>query len=117
MIVREDILPMGFLKKSDYSGSYGGLRYRLNKITKKSVSDSGEEIKQDALLCEIWPGPFNYHTTPEVSKESAEFSFDEDGVTDAISWMNDKLAEDRGAIRLRAEWCNCCALYHPNIVN
>ena len=94
MIVREDILPMGFLKKSDYSGSYGGLRYRLNKITKKSVSDSGEEIKQDALLCEIWPGPFNYHTTPEEPKESAEFSFDEDGVTDAISWMNDKIAED-----------------------
>ena len=94
MIVREDILPMGFLKKSDYSGSYGGLRYRLNKISKTSVSDSGEEIKRDALLCEIWPGPFNYHTTPEELKESAEFSFDEDGVCDSISWMNDEYAGD-----------------------
>ena len=64
------------------------------EVTIWRKGDSGEEIKQDALLCEIWPGPFNYHTTPEESKESAEFSFDEDGVTDAISWMNDKLAED-----------------------
>ena len=94
MIRREDILPMGFLKKSDYSGSCGGLRYRLKKVTETSKDDSGEERKTDLLLCEIWPGPFNYHTTPDEVKESAEFSFDEDGVTDAISWMHDKLADD-----------------------
>ena len=94
MIKREDILPMGFLKKSDYSGSYGGLRYRLNKISKTVPTDSGEERTEDLLLCEIWPGPFNYHTTPEDVKQSKEFSFDEDGVSDAISWMNDDYAAD-----------------------
>jgi hypothetical protein len=96
MIRREDILPMGFLKKSDYSGSCGGLRYRLSKKSVESKSDSGEDITTNYLLCEIWPGPFNYHTTPVESKESKDFSFDEDGVLDAISWMNDKLAEDPG---------------------
>ncbi len=94
MIRREDILPMGFLKKSDFSGSCGGLRYRLDKKTKVSESDSGEKISTNILLCEVWPGPFNYHTTPPELKESKEFTFDEDGVTDAISWMNDMLAAD-----------------------
>ena len=96
MIRREDILPMGFLKKSDYSGSCGGLRYRLKKVTETFKDDSGEERKTDLLLCEIWPGPFNYITTPAELKMSEKFTFDEDGVCDAISWMNDRLAEDPG---------------------
>ena len=96
MIRREDILPMGFLKKSDYSGSCGGLRYRLKKVTETFTDDSGGEVKKDSLLCEIWPGPFNYITTPPELKESEKFTFDEDGVGDAIFWMNNKLAEDSG---------------------
>ncbi|MBP1586625.1 MAG: GNAT family acetyltransferase, partial [Lachnospiraceae bacterium] len=87
MIRRDDILPMGFLKKSDYSGSCGGLRYRLKKVTETVKDDSGEERKTDSLLCEIWPGPFNYITTPAEVKMSEKFPFDEDGVCDAISWM------------------------------
>jgi len=94
MIKREDILPMGFLKKSDYSGSYGGLRYRLKKGSVFFTDNDGEEKSKDVLHCEIWPGPFNYHTTPDELKEHKDFTFDEDGVLDAISWMNDKLAED-----------------------
>lgn len=94
LVKAEDILPMGFLKKSDFSGSCGGLRYRLEKVTETISSDSGEEVKNDKLLCTIWPGPFNYITTPEGRKETNTFSFDEDGVTDAISWMNDKLLEN-----------------------
>ena len=49
MIRREDILPMGFLKKSDYSGSCGGLRYRLKKVTETFTDDSGGEVKKDSL--------------------------------------------------------------------
>ncbi len=90
----EDILPMGFLNMSDFSGSCGGLRYRLEKKTESSESDSGETVKTDKLLCTIWPGPFNFITTADELKESATFSFDEDGVCDAVSWMNDKIAAD-----------------------
>jgi hypothetical protein len=94
IIKTEDILPMGFLKKSDYSGSCGGMRYRLEKTVETAVSDSGETVNTDKLLCIIWPGPFNFITTPDELKERALFSFDEDGVTDAVSWMNDRLASD-----------------------
>lgn len=90
MIQREDILSMEYLKKTEYTGGYRGMRYRLEKGSSKS--DSGEEIT--VLKVTIWPEPFNYFTTPEESKIREEFTFDEDGVVDAIAWMNDKYFED-----------------------
>lgn len=86
MIVREDILSMEYLKKTEYTGCHQGMRYRLEAV-------SIEEEKK--LKVTIWPEPFNFHTTPEEKKQSELFFFDEDGVKDAISWMNDKLYEDR----------------------
>ena len=41
------------------------------------------------------PEPFNYFKTPEEKKRRAYFSFDEDGVVDAVGWMNDRLFEDK----------------------
>ncbi len=77
MISAADILCMEFLKKSEFTGSHQGMRYRMER--------SGDE-----LLCTIWPEPFNFHTTPEEEKESKLFTFDEDGVEDAVAWMNDR---------------------------
>lgn len=85
MIQREDILSMEFLKKTEFTGSHQGMRYRLEGISR-------EEEKR--LMVTVWPEPFNYVTTPEEKKQRAEFSFDEDGVTDAVAWMNDRLFED-----------------------
>ena len=82
---------MEFLKKTEFTGSTEGMRYRLEKQEKKIVSDNGEEHVEKNLLCTIWPEPFNYHTTPEEQKDRKEFSFDRDGVEDAVSWMNDRL--------------------------
>ena len=38
---------------------------------------------------------FNYFKTPEEKKQRAMFSFDEDGVVDAVGWMNDRLFENK----------------------
>lgn len=62
------------------------MRYRLEGVT-------GGEGKR--LKVTIWPEPFNFFTTPEESKISALFSFDDDGVTDAVAWMNDRYSENR----------------------
>ena len=87
MIQREDILSMEYLKKTEYSGCHQGMRYRLEK---KEKEDGGKE-----LLVTVWPEPFNFFTTPEDQKARQAFSFDEDGVVDAISWMNDLLFEQK----------------------
>lgn len=86
MIKREDILSMEYLKKLEYSGSHQGMRYRLEKV---------EDEEGKKLLVTIWPEPFNFITTPEEEKTRATFSFDEDGVTDAIGWMNNVLFEQK----------------------
>lgn len=86
MIDRQDILSMEYLKKTEFTGSHQGMRYRLEGV-------SADDEKK--LLVTVWPEPFNYFTTPEEEKERAEFSFDEDGVADAVAWMNDRLFEEK----------------------
>lgn len=86
MINREDVLSMEYLKKTEYTGCHQGMRYRLEK---KETEDG------KFLLVTVWPEPFNYFTTPEDQKTTNRFSFDEDGVVDAIAWMNDLLFEQK----------------------
>ena len=86
MIVRDDILSMEYLKKTEYTGCHQGMRYRLEMVM-------AEETK--CLKCTVWPEPFNFFTTPEEEKESSLFGFDEDGIVDAIGWMNNRLFEDK----------------------
>lgn len=85
MIERQDILSMEYLKKTEFTGCHQGMRYRLEGV----AFESGKK-----LHVTVWPEPFNFFTTPEEDKESADFSFDEDGVTDAVAWMNDRLLEE-----------------------
>lgn len=86
MIVRDDILSMEFLKKSEYTGCHKGMRYRLEGVTK----EDGKQLKVT-----VWPEPFSFLKTPETDKQSEFFGFDEDGIVDAIGWMNNRLFEDK----------------------
>lgn len=86
MIQRSDILSLEYLKKTEFTGCHQGMRYRLEQVTE-------EEVKQ--LKVTVWPEPFNYVKTAEELKSSALFSFDEDGMMDAVAWMNDRLFEDK----------------------
>lgn len=86
MIQRGDILSMEYLKKTEFTGSYQGMRYRLEGVSE----EDGKRLKAT-----IWPEPFNYFTTPEESKVSELFTFDEDGVVDAVAWMNDRYFEEK----------------------
>lgn len=86
MIQRSDILSMEYLKKTEFTGCHQGMRYRLEGVL------DGEK-KQ--LKATVWPEPFNFFKTREEDKTSAVFSFDEDGVTDAVAWMNDRFFEEK----------------------
>lgn len=84
MIKREDVLSLEYLKKTEYTGSHQGMRYRLEGVM-------GEDGKR--LRTTVWPEPFNFVTTSEEKKQHEEFDFSEDGITDAVAWMNDRLFE------------------------
>lgn len=87
MIQRDDILSMEYLKKTEFTGCHKGMRYRLEGVV--------NENEEKQLLCTIWPEPFNYFKTPEEKKEKAFFPFQEEGVVDAVVWMNDKLEQEK----------------------
>ena len=97
MIQREDILSMEYLKKTEFTGCHRGMRYRLEKVQRETdeEKEDGSKIVSSFLHCTVWPEPFNFYTTPDSEKTAAEFSFDEDGIQDAIAWMNDRLFVDK----------------------
>ena len=85
MILRSDILSMEYLKKTEFTGGFQGMRYRLEGVN----TDDGRQLKAT-----VWPEPFNFFTTSEELKISELFTFDEDGITDAIRWMNERYFDD-----------------------
>lgn len=86
MIRYEDILSLEFLKKTEYTGSHGGMRYRLEGVT----AEEGRRLKAT-----IWPEPFAYGATPDEQKQSQEFDFSEEGIQEAVDWMNKQLPQGR----------------------
>lgn len=91
MINPEDVLSLEFLKKADcYTGCREGLRYRLRKMQKEDGT---------VLQAAAWPEPFNFFKTPEEEKSYQEFAFSEDGIADAVRWLNQKLFELKEAKR------------------
>ena len=85
MILRDDILSMEYLKKSEFTGCHQGMRYRLEGV-------GGKDERQ--LKVTVWPEPFNYFKTPDEKKQSAYFVFEEEGVLKAVSWMNERFEQD-----------------------
>lgn len=80
MIEKKDILPVSFLKKSPFTGSHQGMRYRLEK----AEGEGG-----DCLRVIFWEGPYSMDATPEEKKESREFVFSDDGICQALHWLNE----------------------------
>lgn len=79
MLTKQDFLSLNFVKKEDYTGSYQGLRYMLHQET---VED------EKKLQVFIWPEPFGFEATPQEVKLSELFAFSEEGLQQAIDWMN-----------------------------
>ena len=75
MLKRSDFLALGFYKKEKFTGSDAGMRFRVEK--------DGDE-----LLVTIWPEPFSFDNTPDEQKQCARFPFGEEGLCDAVEWLN-----------------------------
>ena len=80
MLSREDFLSLNFVKKEDFTGSHKGMRFMLQQETV-------EEEKK--LKVYLWSEPFGFEATPDEEKISALFEFSEEGLAQAIDWMNE----------------------------
>lgn len=84
MIERKDVMPVNFLKKEKFNGSFQGMRYRMEKTDKEEGT---------VLTVTVWPEPYGYDATPEEEKQREEFSFDENGILNGVEWLNQKYPE------------------------
>lgn len=99
MINRPELLALEFYKLRPFKGSDKGIRYMIQKDTVEIPSeaeeqewDSAEESKPETktvLTAYIWPEPFCFEVTPDEKKGSKQFEFSEEGLCDAISWLNE----------------------------
>lgn len=81
MLTRADFLSLSFVEKEDFAGSHKGMRFMLCK-------ELVEEEKR--LKAYIWSEPYGFDSTPEDKKLSEFFAFSEDGLVQAIDWMNER---------------------------
>lgn len=106
MITNEDILNMNFYKKEKFTGSYLGMRYLIQKAVEEvpatvsseaSAETSAEASDGDApvekidifRVC-IWPGPYNFATTPDEQKTYHSFPFTPEGKQQTVDWLNEQ---------------------------
>ena len=84
-ITRHDLLPIGFLKKSPYTGSKGKLRYRIE------TKEEGEapDVKK-YLLVSTWTTPFAFDKTPEEEITEEKFDFSDAEIDKIIEYLNEK---------------------------
>ena len=92
MIELHGQISMAFLKKSRFTGSYQGMRYLLQKAerTKEQGSQEQEDKTETVLEAVIWPEPFHYEKTEEEKKHKKDFPFHEDGLWEAVGWLNEE---------------------------
>ena len=81
MLKREDFMPIPYLKKAKFTGSYQGMRYRLRK------KEEGEEKFLEAV---IYPEPFCFEVTAEEEKEARDFPFTKEGYDGVVAWLNEQ---------------------------
>ncbi len=81
MLTRADFLSLNFIEKEDFTGSHKGMRFMLQK---EAVED------EKKLKAYVWSEPFGFTSTPDEQKLSELFAFNEEGLEQAINWMNER---------------------------
>ena len=86
MIDYKDVMPIPFLKKEAFTGSYQGMRYRMKKVD-VPVSEDSEDLTT-RLSVFVWPQPFCFEKTDDSLKTEQLFDFSAEGINHAVDWLN-----------------------------
>ena len=93
MIDIKDVMPISYLKNEHFTGSYQGMRYRMEK-SEIPLAENSEEKKIVLKIC-IWPQPFCFDKTDEAKKTWETFEFSPEGLTQAVNWLNIKYQDEK----------------------
>lgn len=81
MIDLSGIVGIPLLKKSRFTGSDKNMCFMLEKRTEDDVT---------RMAAVVWPGPYCHDSTPDEKKTTEFFEFSEDGLKQAVEWMNEQ---------------------------
>ena len=76
------IFSLALVKKERFCGSHGNMRYMLCKA-------------EEQLQSSVYPEPYCWEATPEDQKESKLFELSDEGIRQAVDWINEKYEEYR----------------------
>ena len=79
-IKEADLFNINFYKKEMFHGSCGSMRYRIAAQN----TDDGRRLRVT-----VWPGPYNYASTPDQEKRSEDFPFSREGLSAAAARLNE----------------------------
>lgn len=80
MLELNEFMPVNYLKKAGYTGSYKGMRFCMQKA-------EDQEGTACLAVC-AWPEPYGYDATPDEKKERLQLSFNEEGIARGVDWLN-----------------------------
>ena len=80
-MIDKRLIPYGGLKKEPFSGSHHGMRYMMN-------GDDGKNSTTFSVW--VYPEPWCFEQTPDEEKEHAVFSLSDEGMDQAIAWLNER---------------------------
>ncbi len=88
-----------------YFGSCKGMRYRLAADPLRCL-EPHEAPDGLELLATVWPEPYAYARTAEDQRVSERFPFTEEGMTNAVKWLNERYTaeEERWKAALETPW-------------
>lgn len=104
MIDIKDVMPISFLKKEPFTGSFHGMRYRIEKaeIPLENASEENADTEnkkkpetQTVLKTFIWPQPFCFDKTPDEQKSEKSFEFTSEGLAQAVDWLNERYVNEK----------------------
>lgn len=87
MIDLSGMISIPFLKKTVFTGSCLGMRFMIKKVS----DDDGDRIRVI-----VWPGPFSYEATEDEKKISHDVPFSQDGILEAVKWLNEHYEAEFG---------------------
>ena len=80
MIDLDGMISIPYLKKTVFTGSHTGMNFMIRKIS----GDEGDRIQGI-----VWPGPFSFAASEDEKKTFHEFEFSEEGLKNAVLWINE----------------------------
>ena len=85
-MIDKRLIPYGGLKKEPFSGSHHGMRYMMN----------GDDGKNSTTFS-VWdyPEPWCFEQTPDEEKDHAVFSLSDEGMDQAIAWLNERYEAEK----------------------